>query len=50
VLPATIAGVQAIGAWAKAHPIQAYIAYDILKRHTSIIPFIKHLPNAEPEP
>jgi hypothetical protein len=50
VLPGTITAVKAIGAWAKEHPIQAYIVYDQLRRHTSIIPFIKHLPNVEPEP
>src|SRR5215472_12358787 len=49
VLPATIQGVKAVGSWASSHPIQAYILYEILRRHTSIVPFIKGLPNVTPE-
>jgi hypothetical protein len=44
VLPGTIAGVKAVGAWAKAHPALAYILYDQLKQHSSLIPFIKGMP------
>jgi hypothetical protein len=45
VLPGTIAGVKAVGAWAKEHPALAYIIYDQLKRHSSVIPFIKGMPS-----
>jgi hypothetical protein len=31
VIPHTIAGVKAIGAWANANPIQAYLLYNLLK-------------------
>jgi hypothetical protein len=48
VLPGTIAGVKAIGAWAKAHPVLAYIVYDQPKQHSDVIPFIKGLPTDAP--
>ena len=31
VIPHTIAGVKAVGEWAKANPIQAYLLYNVLK-------------------
>jgi hypothetical protein len=31
VIPHTIAGVKAVGAWANANPIQAYLLYNVLK-------------------
>jgi len=31
VLPHTIAGVKALGAWADAHPVHAYMLYNVLK-------------------
>ena len=31
VLPHTIAGVKAIGEWAKANPVQAYILYQVIR-------------------
>ena len=31
VLPHTIDGVRAIGAWASAHPVQAYILYQVIR-------------------
>jgi hypothetical protein len=48
VIPGTIAGVKAIGAWAKAHPVLAYVVYDQLKRHSDVIPFIKGAPSGNP--
>lgn len=51
VLPHTIEGVKAIGAWAEAHPVQAYILFQVVKE---LIPgakktmgFIKAAPTGE---
>jgi hypothetical protein len=51
VIPHTIAGVKAVGEWAKANPIQAYLLYNVLKE---LIPgakkamgVIKGVPEAE---
>jgi hypothetical protein len=45
VIPATVHGVKAVGTWASAHPIQAYILYKILLEHTALSRFIKGAPN-----
>ena len=47
VLPATIQGVKAVGAWAHAHPIQAYVLYTLLE-HSAITRFTKGMPSPEP--
>jgi len=51
VLPHTIEGVKAIGAWANAHPVQAYILYQVIR---DLVPgakkamgFIKGVPEVE---
>src|SRR4030095_10114598 len=44
VIPATIQGVKAVGSWASAHPIQAYILYKVLFEHSSLAKFIKGAP------
>jgi hypothetical protein len=31
VIPSTIEGVKAIGAWAEAHPVHAYLLYNVIK-------------------
>lgn len=51
VIPATIAGVKAVGQWAKDNPVQAYILYhtikDLLPFGSSAIKTIKGLPGGE---
>jgi hypothetical protein len=49
VIPATIQGVKAVGSWASAHPIQAYILYKVLFEHSSLAKFIKGAPVAPGE-
>lgn len=49
VLPATVDGVKAVGAWANAHPLQAYALYKILFEHNAIAKFIKGAPTAPEE-
>ncbi len=49
VLPGTVAGVKAIGAWAKEHPVLAYILYDQLVKHSALARFIKGAPAVAPE-
>jgi hypothetical protein len=51
VLPHTIDGVRAIGTWASAHPVQAYILYQVIR---DLVPgakramgLIKGVPDAE---
>jgi len=51
VLPYTIEGVKAIGAWANAHPVQAYLLYQVIR---DLVPgakkamgFIKGVPDVE---
>jgi hypothetical protein len=48
VIPATIHGVKTVGAWASAHPIQAYILYKILFEHSTLAKFIKGAPDLPP--
>ncbi len=50
VIPATIHGVKAVGTWASAHPVQAYILYKILFEHSALAKFIKGAPVAPVEP
>jgi hypothetical protein len=49
VIPATIAGAKAVGAWANDHPLQAYALYKILFEHNAIAKFIRGAPSAGEE-